>query len=335
LSIKAVILVNTGTPDSPDASSVRRYLAEFLGDRRIIGLPWLMRKLLVNLVIAPFRAPLSARKYKRIWTEKGSPLKVNHLRLAEKLQERAGHDYLVMGAMRYGSPSLGEALMKAIEAQADSVRIVPLYPQYASSTTGSVYEHVMKLVGKLEVVPEISFTGQFYSHHLYIEAVAGRMLEHDLSIYDHILFSYHGLPVRQVSKLHPGTECRTCSCNVEFPAHGTQCYRATAYETTRLIAGKLSLDAGQYSTSFQSRFASGWLEPFTDTVLRDLVSKGKRKVLVVAPSFTADCLETLYETGVEYRQMFLSLGGERLDLVESLNYDDRWVDALAEIAGIG
>lgn len=331
---EAIILVNTGTPDSPETSSVRRYLAEFLNDRRIIGLPWLIRKLLVNLIIVPFRAPVSARKYRQIWTAHGSPLKVNMMHLAEKLQEKAGKDYLVLAAMRYGSPSLETVLIKVKEFQPASLKVIPLYPHYASSTTGSVYEKVMKLVGKWEAIPEISFAGQFYSDPQYLESVVKKILEHSLADYDHILFSYHGLPYKQINKIHPAIECKTCNCELEFPAHGTFCYRAAAYQTTRLLAEKLNLDTGKYSTSFQSRFSSGWLAPFTDTVLKDFAGQGKRKVLVVSPSFTSDCLETLHEIGEEYRQLFISSGGERLDLVSSLNYDDKWVEALAGIAGI-
>ena len=206
---KAIILVNTGTPDAPDTSSVRRYLSEFLNDRRIISLPWLIRKLLVNLIIVPFRAPVSARKYRQIWTEHGSPLKVNMIRLAEKLQDKAGKDYLVLPAMRYGNPPLGEVLVKVLEFQPASVKVVPLYPHYASSTTGSVYEKVMKIVKKWEVMPELILAGQFYYNQLFIGSVSKRISRHDLKDYDHIIFSYHGLPLKQIKKKHPGIDYKT------------------------------------------------------------------------------------------------------------------------------
>jgi ferrochelatase len=334
LKKKTIILVNTGSPDRPDPASVRRYLKEFLGDARVISLPWLARKALVNMIIAPFRAPVSAAKYRQIWTSGGSPLTINHTLLAEKLQARAGSDCLVLAAMRYGNPGLREALQKAAEWGSGSVTIIPLYPQYASSTTGSVYEHTMRITEKWESIPELIFRGQFYSHDSYIEAMAASVMEYDLTEYDHVLFSYHGLPVSQVNMIHPGIGCDSCNCDTDFPGHGAMCYRAVSYRTTRLLAARLNLDTGRYSTAFQSRFGSAWLSPFTETVLDDLVRRGLKRVLVVAPSFTADCLETLYEIGVEYREMFLAHGGERLDLVQSLNHSPLWVEALASIAGL-
>lgn len=334
MSRKVIILVNTGSPDSSSVSAVRRYLGEFLNDRRVIDIPWLARKLLVNLIIVPFRAPVSAEKYRQIWTEDGSPLKFNHQRLTEKLQQRAGDTYKVIAAMRYGKPSLKEALRQAHELQPESIKIVPLYPHYASSTTGSVYEHVMRLMQKWDSLPDISFTGQFYTHHLYIETLAGKIREHKFDEYDHVLFSYHGLPLKHIEKAHPEKKIHDCRCENDLPAHGSLCYKATTYHTTRLLADRLNLKPGTYSTSYQSRFASNWLSPFTDSVLKDLVIQGKRKVLVVSPSFAADCLETLHEIGEEYRQVFSALGGERLDMVESLNYDDKWVEALAQITGV-
>jgi ferrochelatase len=331
---KTLILVNTGTPDSPDTSSVRRYLTEFLNDRRIIDIPWLVRKLLVNFLIVPFRAPVSAKKYSALWTENGSPLLVHQNRLVRKLQDRLKDKYQVISAMRYGNPSIDVALKEAVESKAESIVIFPLYPQYSSSTTGSVYEHVMNSVKELDTIPGLIFTGQFYSHPLYIESVANKILEYDIAAYDHVLFSYHGLPEKQVRKIHPDEDILTCTCTTQMPAHGTMCYRAASYHTTRLLAERLKLEKDKYSVSFQSRFSKNWLSPFTDTVLKELVKRGNRKVLVVAPSFTADCLETTHEIGEEYRQMFISLGGEKLDLVSSLNDSDLWVDAIIGIAGL-
>lgn len=331
---KVLILINTGTPDSYYTSSVRSYLSQFLNDRRVIDMPFLLRLLLVNLIIIPFRAPVSAKKYKSIWTGSGSPLLVNMKSLTEKLHKKLSDEYVVFGAMRYGNPSIKNVLARVRDIEPESVKIFPLYPHYASSTTGSVIEYVMKTVRKWEAFPEISFAGQFYSHPLYIESVVKQVIKHDLSKYDHILFSYHGLPEKQIEKIHPATGIRKCNCETEMPEHGTFCYRATSYETTRLLAGKLKLSGDLFSTSFQSRFSSAWLAPFTDSVLKELARNGKKRVLVVSPSFTADCLETLHEIEAEYRELFCSLGGESLDLVSSLNDDDSWVDAIIEIAGL-
>lgn len=331
---KVLIVINTGTPDAPEPGAVRRFLSEFLNDRRVIDLPWLIRKVLVNIVIVPFRSPVSTFKYRALWTVKGSPLLVNLNNLVSKLSTRLKDDYIVFGAMRYGNPSLRKVLEEARTLSPGRIIIFPLYPHYASSTTGSVYENVSDLIKRWEIIPEVILAGQFYSHPSFLESVADQVRKYDFSGYDHILFSYHGLPERQIKKVHPEIDFKACNCVTEFPPHGSFCYRATCYETTRLLAGKLALSSGSYSTSFQSRLTNRWLAPFTDNVLRELAYGGKKKVLVVAPSFASDCLETLQEIGEEYGLLFRSAGGNQLDLVRSLNDEDRWVEAIVEIAGL-
>lgn len=334
MSRKALILVNTGTPDSPGVRDVRRFLSAFLNDRRVIDLSWLARKILVNLIIVPFRAPRSAALYRRLWTAEGSPLLVNLQKLVSGLQEMLGDGCDVTGAMRYGNPSLEKTFDRIAGKGYDEIIVFPLYPHYASSTTGSVHELVMKHASRLNVIPPVKFINQYYSHPVFLEAWTENIKKYNPQKFDHILFSYHGLPLRQVRKIHPGISCNDCSCTDGMPEHGKYCYRAVSYETTRLIAGKLGLTAGSCSTAFQSRLTRNWLSPFTDQVLTELAAQGKKRVLIVAPSFTADCLETVVEIGHEYKSLFRQAGGEELVMAESLNDSRLWMKAIAEITGL-
>jgi ferrochelatase len=331
---KVLILINTGTPDSPGVRSVRRYLSEFLNDSRVIDIPWLLRKLLVNLIIVPFRAPVSARKYRKLWTETGSPLLLNLENLVSRVQILLKDEYEVISAMRYGNPSLQNALEYAGRISPEQITIFPLYPHYASSTTGSVNEYVLGKIRKWDIIPVVKLTGQFYSHPAYTEAMISHLRAYDPVSYDHVLFSYHGLPLSHIERIHPGTDCSKCSCDKLFPAECNMCYKATCYATTRSLADKLNLSPGKFSTSFQSRLTRSWLEPFTDTVLIDLAGNGKKKVLVVAPSFVADCLETIIEIDEEYRTLFMKEGGEEFIVAKSLNDNDLWAKAIIQICDL-
>ncbi len=334
MSSKALILVNTGTPDSPAVADVRRFLSQFLNDARVIDLPWPVRKILVNLIIVPFRAPRSAALYRQLWTDEGSPLLVNLGKLVAELRAEIGDSCDVFGAMRYGKPSLEKVFREVAESRYGEIIILPLYPHYASSTTGSVHELVMKMAGKMNVVPPVRFISQYYSESLYIDAWAENLMRHDPGRYDHLLFSYHSLPLRQVQKVHPEVSCESCGCTDGMPEHGKYCYRAACYETTRLIAARLSMKDGTYSTAFQSRLTGKWLSPFTDQVLLDLAAAGKKRVLLAAPSFTADCLETVIELGHEYKSLFEGAGGEELTVAGSLNFSPLWISSIIELAGL-
>ncbi len=331
---KALILVNTGTPDSPAVRDVRKFLSRFLNDARVIDLPWPARKLLVNLIIVPFRAPRSAALYRQLWTDEGSPLLVNLEKLAEGLRQESGDCCDVFATMRYGKPSLEKVLKEVADFGYDEIVIFPLYPHYASSTTGSVNDLVMRLAGKMTVVPPLRVINQYYSESPFIDAWAENLRQYDPGRHDHLLFSYHSLPLRQVQAVHPEVSCSSCSCTESMPEHGKFCYRAACYETTRLIAARLDLKEGSYSTAFQSRLTGKWLSPFTDQVLRHLASQGKKNLLIAAPSFTADCLETLIELGHEYKSLFKSAGGEELTVAGSLNFSPLWISAIAELAGM-
>jgi ferrochelatase len=236
--------------------------------------------------------------------------------------------------MRYGRPSLSKILNEMKNNPPDQLIVFPLYPHYASSTTGSVIELTADIVKTWNIIPEIRFVGQFYSHPEYIESIVSRVETYGPDKFDHILFSYHGLPLIHIKKAHPLTDCNTCNCENEFPDNATYCYKAVCYETTRLLSSKLNLPSEKFSTSFQSRLTRKWLDPFTDETLIKLASSGKKRVLVIAPSFVADCLETTIEIKEEYLTHFKTNGGEELILVESLNDSDDWTDAIMSIADI-
>ncbi|HOO84155.1 MAG TPA: ferrochelatase [Prolixibacteraceae bacterium] len=327
----AVILANVGTPDAPTVSAVRKFLFQFLNDRRVIDLPWLLQKVLVNLIIVPFRAPKSTKLYQKIWAEKGSPLLTISNNTRDKLQHELGESSTVYVAMRYGKPSLRKVLQKLESRNFERIVLLPMFPQYASSTTGTVVQLLNSLTAKWNAIPEINIIGQFYNHRGFIKAFAVQISKYNPAAFDHIIFSYHGLPHSQTDRIHPKIKTSECNCSTQFPSHGKLCYRATCYETTRLLANELNLNQSAYSVAFQSRLSKNWLEPFADEELVRLAIEGKKRILIVAPSFVADCLETIYEIGIEYQQIFKKHGGDELVLVESLNANKEWIKTLAEI----
>ena len=292
-----VLLIQLGTPDSPSVSDVRSYLSEFLNDPRVIDIPFLLRKILVNGVIVPFRAPKSAKVYKELW-ELGageSPLLTHSLKLQELLQkEFKDQDVTFELAMRYKNPSMDSVLERMRRANYDRIIILPLFPQYASASSGSAIEKAMNIIRKWWVIPEIKIISQFYENDGYLNSIVANAKQFLLSDYDHILFSYHGLPERQVDKVYDGSDlCQDQPCETSINDHNKFCYKATCYATTRLIAARLGLQENQYTVCFQSRLDKKWLTPFSDKVVEDWAKKGAKKLLVFSPAFVADCLETL------------------------------------------
>ncbi len=326
---KAVILINTGTPDEPSVPAVRRYLREFLGDGRVITLPTLARKMLVNGIIVPFRAPKSAKLYQKVWTEKGSPLLWISQSLRDKLQQKLGSDYKVLTAMRYGNPSLKGVLKEAEKKNFSEIILFPLFPQYASSTTGSAIELALSQIRKWNVTPQIRIMGQFYQHPGFIESFADKVREMQPEQYEHVLFSYHSLPLSHANATHQNKDCSQFNCTTKINAENAFCYHATCYATTRMIAEQLNLSPEQYSTAFQSRFSKNWLNPFADVAIREKAEQGIKSLLVVSPSFVTDCLETIVEIGEEYREIFIYHGGETFGWTESLNDSEQWAEVLA------
>lgn len=330
-----VLLVQLGTPDSPKVSDVRRYLTEFLNDPRVIDLPWLGRKLLVNGIIVPFRAPKSAKIYKELWDISGgiSPLVTHTENTIVKLRERFidNEDVTFHYAMRYQNPSMDSVMDTMRKESYDKIIILPLFPQYASASGGSAMDKAMNIMRKWWVIPEIEVISQFYDHEGYIDAIVDRAKEFNLGDYDRIMFSYHGLPDRHVDKVYDDGLCEDQPCETELNKLNKFCYKATCYATTRLIANKLNLVESDYTVSFQSRLTKKWLKPFSDEVIEEWAKEGAKKVLVFSPAFVADCLETLIEIGDEYQEDFVKLGGEKVQLVPSTNDHPRFIDCLEDL----
>jgi protoporphyrin/coproporphyrin ferrochelatase len=313
-----VLVVNLGTPDSPSYFAVQRYLREFLGDRRVINTSRLIWLPLLYGVILPFRPMRTARKYRRIWLNEGSPLAVYSRRLTMKiglaLQAGFGDQVRVELGMTYGNPSIAHALDALLGQNVKKLLVLPLYPQYCSSTTGSVFDRTSRALQRWRWLPETRFINDYYHHSGYVDALSARILEHwaETGERSHLLFSYHGIPAAYVADGDP--------------------YQAQAEATTRLVASRLGLAPGEWSHCYQSRFGSvEWLQPYTEDTLESLAKRGVRKLTVASPSFAVDCLETLEEVAMEYRDKFLELGGERLTLVPALNDDDRHAQVLATI----
>jgi ferrochelatase len=328
---KAVLLINLGTPDSPNRGDVARYLREFLMDRRVIDIPALPRNLLVKGIIAPFRSGKSSKAYKELWTDRGSPL-LYHLEDLHKKIDEALQGMDVYYAMRYQNPSLPNVL-KEIEKKAyQKIIVLPLYPQYASSTTGSTIERVMEIVKKWEVVPSINFVAHFYTHPSYINAVVESAKKYNTKDYDKVVFSYHGLPIRHINKSCKVPGCKESDCISIHNQSRLYCYRSACYETTRRIAEKIGLTEADYQVVFQSRLGRDpWLQPYAEETIVNMAKSGIKKLLVFSPAFVSDCLETTIEIAEEYQEVFEDNGGEKIQLVESLNANDYWVNALVDI----
>lgn len=329
MSEHAVLLVNLGSPDSPDTPALRRYLNEFLMDSRVIDLPWPLRRLIVSAFILPRRPRQSAEAYASIWTDAGSPLKMHTEQLASLLAHQTGRR--IGWAMRYGQPSIEQALVQLAEEGFSHVTVAPLYPHWAMSTTETSLVEAQRVVRARGLSLRLDALGPFHDHPGYINELAASARE-KLQPDDHLLFSYHGLPERHLIKCDPtGTHClqRPDCCEVQSPAHAV-CYRHQVRVTSRLVAAELGLADDQWQQSFQSRLGRAkWLEPYTDQVLAALPGQGVRNLAVMCPAFVADNLETLEEIGMQGRETFLAAGGERFTLIPCLNERPGWVEVLA------
>ena len=329
---KSLLIINLGTPDSPSYFHVYKYLRQFLSDEKVININPILRFILVNFIICPLRSFSSSKIYKKVWhPEKGSPLLHNTMMLREKIANRLP-DVDVEYAMRYQSPSIKNAIDKMLSKNPDELIILPLFPHYAAATTGSVFKEVTSCLSDKWVVPKITFINQFYDNKKFIDAWVDEALKFDISSYDKVIFSYHGVPNSHVDNVYEGSMCSDNNCENSITEMNKFCYKATVYETTKLLANKIDLSDKDYEVAFQSRLTNKWLEPFTDKILEELPKKGHKKVLVFSPAFTADCLETIIEIGDEYQEIFHEAGGETLDYVPSLNYSESWVDAVIDIS---
>ncbi len=330
-----VLIVNLGTPDAPETGPVRRYLREFLSDPRVIDMNPVGRALLLNLVILPFRPRKSAEAYRLVWGEQGSPLLAHGIALADALRERLGPGIPVELGMRYGRPSIARALARLRERETDRVLVLPLYPQYASATTGSTLEKVFREAARLVNVPDLRTIPPFYDHPGFIRAftAVGRPVLEEMRP-DFVLFSYHGLPEAQVKKAdETGRHClRSDGCCEAIVSANRNCYRAQCFATSRLLARELGLETGRWQVTFQSRLGrTPWIRPYTDEVIAGLPARGFKRVAAFSPAFVADCLETLEEIGMRGKEAFLAAGGEDFRLVPSLNANPVWVDAVEDM----
>jgi len=328
------LLVNLGTPASPTARDVRRYLREFLSDPRVIDLPAFSRWMLLNFAILPFRPRVAARAYRKIWTADGSPLLVHGRALRDGVAKALGDGYVVELGMRYGDPSIAEALGRLAVADVARIVVLPLFPQYSEAATGSAVARVMETVQQVASVPPVETLGPFYDAPGFISAFA-RVARPRLDAFrpEFVLFSYHGLPERQIRRSDTlGGHClSSASCCDSVGEVNRHCYRAHCYATTRALAAALDLDAESHAVAFQSRLGrTPWIRPYTDEVLPELAKRGVKRLAVMCPAFVADCLETLEEIGMRGRQQWYELGGEDLLLVPSLNAEPVWISAVAE-----
>ena len=329
-----ILLVNLGTPDSPETKDVRKYLREFLMDEHVIDIAGWKRWILVNLIIAPLRAPKSAAEYRKLWTDEGSPLLFHGLKLQADLQKQLGDDFHVAFGMRYQNPPVEKAIDELVAANVDDILVVPLYPQFAMASTGSTIENVKHFVEAKGIKTPVKFIESFPEHPGFIDAFAElgkKYLEQEN--YDHVLYSYHGLPERQILKGSIDGHCKlNAECCSELTEKNHLCYRAQCFATSRKLTEALGLKEDQQSTSFQSRLGRDpWIKPYTDDVLAKFPEQGKKKVLCFSPAFVADCLETTVEIAETYGEEFEEAGGEKWQLVESLNTTSRWIEALADL----
>ena len=330
---KSLLIINLGTPDSPSYFHVFKYLQQFLSDEKVLNINPIIRFILVNFIICPLRSFSSSKIYKKVWhDEKGSPLLYNTMKLKEGIVKKLP-DVDVEYAMRYQSPSIKNAIEKMLSKNPDELIILPLFPHYAAATTGSVFKEVTKCLSDKWVVPKVTFINQFYDNNKFINAWVEEASKFDIASYDKVIFSYHGVPNSHVDNVYEDSMCADNDCELSITEQNKFCYKATVYETTKLLANRIDLHESKYEVAFQSRLTNKWLEPFTDKVLEDLPKNGHKKVLVFSPAFTADCLETIIEIGDEYQEIFHDAGGEILDYVPSLNYSDEWINAVIDITG--
>jgi ferrochelatase len=330
---RGIILMNLGSPDSTDVKDVKRYLDEFLMDKRVIDYPWFFRLLLVKGIITPFRAAKSAHAYITIWTKEGSPLVVITQQLQKALQQLINEPVEI--AMRYGAltPQRAfDALLKR-DPSINEVIAVPLYPHYAMSSYETAVEHAKSVHREKQYPFDLKFIKPFYDNGQYLDALADRIRPHLASDYDHILFSYHGIPARHLHRDSSGTlkACLALSGTQCVPegAGRENCYRRQVIVTTELVTELLGIPKSKYSLSFQSRLGKGWLEPFTDKRLEEMPAEGIKKLLVLCPAFVSDCLETLEEIEERGKETFLAAGGETYHMIPCLNTDPAWVKTLA------
>ena len=329
---KGILLVNLGSPDSPSVPDVRRYLREFLMDGRVLDVNWLVRFCVVHFAILPSRPKQSAEAYHKIWTPAGSPLVVTSRNVQAKLQQRVSIPIEL--AMRYQNPSIPAAIRNLAEKHVDEVLVIPLFPHYAMSSFETAVERVKEAAAQLAPQMRLQIQPPCFEDPDYIAALAASAEEYLARGYDHLLFSFHGLPERHLRKSDPtGCHClsREDCCETPSPAHAT-CYRAQCFKTVAAFVGQAKVPKQKYSVCFQSRLGRDpWLKPYTDFELPRLAAAGVKKLLVICPAFVSDCLETIEEIGLRGRETFLEAGGREFTLIPCLNEHPLWLAALEKM----
>ena len=334
--MNGLLLINLGTPDQPTSGAVRKYLAEFLSDPRVLDINPVGRALLLHGVILRTRPSKSAEAYRQVWTDEGSPLLVLGKALEAAVAKSLGDQWSVKLAMRYQSPSIEHTLDQFKKEGIDKIYVFPMYPHYAASSTGSSIQAVYEAAGKRWNVPRLHVLEPFYDDPLFIKAFAAigqPILEEKKP--DHVIFSYHGLPERHMVKSdEKGDHCLASkSCCDEIVFANRNCYRAQCVATTKHLVKQLGIDAENHTIAFQSRLGrTPWIQPYTDHIISELAAKGVKKIVVFCPAFVADCLETIEEIGMRAVEQFQEEGGEELTLVPSLNASEAWVHAVSEYA---
>ena len=331
---KAVLLVNLGSPDSPSVSDVRRYLREFLMDGRVLDIPWPIRFCVVNFGILPSRPKQSAEAYEKVWTKAGSPLVVISRNVLENVRKRVSIP--VELAMRYQNPSIPDAIrtLACGGKKVDQLLLIPLFPHYAMSSFETAVERVREVAARIAPGMKIQVQPPFFEDPDYLDALATSAGDYLSKGFDHLLFSFHGLPERHMRKADPtGCHClvKPDCCQVPSPARAT-CYRAQCFATVSGFIQRTAVPKEKYSVSFQSRLGRDpWLKPYTDFVVTELGERGVKRLLVICPAFLSDCLETLEEIGMRARESFLTAGGTDLTLIPCLNESPQWSDVLARM----
>lgn len=328
---RAILLANLGSPDQADEQSVRRYLDQFLMDPYVIQLPWILRRLIVSLFVLPKRPKDSAEAYQSVWLDEGSPLVVYSEQLKQALQQQTEHPIAM--AMRYGKPDIETELVKLARIDGiDEILFIPLYPHYADSTITTSVELAKEVIAKHQLDIKLNVIAPFYQQDDYITALVESAQPYLDQPYDHLIFSYHGLPEVHITKCDPsGNHCLKSDscCQTPHPAHAT-CYRHQVLATTDRFVEKAGLSADRYSIAFQSRLGRAkWLEPNTEDRIKELAAAGAKNILVICPAFVTDCLETLEEIAIRGQEVFEQAGGEKLTLIPCMNQHPAWVNTLA------
>ncbi len=328
----AVLLVAYGTPDSAKKSDVKRYLKQMLDNHRVVSISGFKRHLLVNCIIAPFRAKRSSALYKKLEDGRGMPLRYHTQDLVDKLAEILKPIADVFYCMTAGNPSVDEVCEHIFSAQYGRLAVIPLFPHFTESTAGNAIGQVLENISPRFNMPEIVTLNTFFNHPLYLDSMA-EIINRTLDGFDcqHIVFSYHGIPIKHANLAHGGKSCQEMGCENHYTPENSKCYVSQCYESTRLLAQRIGFDFEKTSTGFQSRFADHWVSPYTDKVVENLVKQGIKRVCVVTPSFTADCLETTIEISQTLRNDFIAWGGQEIRVVPCLNSENIWIQSLAKI----